>query len=121
MAEEWVGGISGCAHVGERLCERCGAQRTKGPDGQPLIGDPGEIVVMLIRLIKEKTPIRDVEFGYDEDDHNRWWAKATLRSGRVRMAEVQVKDFRLGPVQALAELGRELGLSIRIRDPIYKP
>lgn len=79
---------------------------------------PEEIVAKLLDVIGSKTPIKSIEFGYDEDDALRWWAKATLRSGRVRMAEVRVDHMQLGPVHALAELGRELGLSIRIRDAI---
>lgn len=81
---------------------------------------PQEIVVRLLEVIGEKTPAKSVEFGYDEDDERRWWAKAVLRSGRVRTAEVIVDDFRMGPVEALAELGRELGLSIRIQEPEYR-
>jgi hypothetical protein len=85
----------------------------------PEVLPPEEIVALLLRTIEEKTPARDIEFGYDEDNNLKWWAKVTLRSGRVRTAEVKVDDIRLGPVKALAEVGRELGLSVRIREPIH--
>lgn len=84
----------------------------------PEVKRPEEIVVQLVDLIG-KGPVRDVEFGHDEDDPLKWWAKATMRSGRVRMAEVRVDYVPMGPVQALAELARELGYSVRIRDPIF--
>lgn len=85
----------------------------------PIIAKPEEIVALLVKTIGDKTPAREVEFGYDEDNPLKWWAKARMRSGRVRSAEVIVTELEMGPVEALAELGRELGLSIRVRDPIH--
>lgn len=95
--------------------DRSGNMATEdGPQELP----PEQIVTMLLKVIGDKAPVRDVEFGMDLDDPLKWWAKAMLRSGRLRAVEVKVEDARLGAVEALAELGRELGLSIRIRDVV---
>ena len=80
-----------------------------------------KVIARLLDVIGEKTPTASVEFGWDEDDPRKAWAKAHLRSGRVRMAEAQNDDVRLAAIDAVAELGRELGLSIRIRDPLLLP
>jgi hypothetical protein len=81
---------------------------------------PEECVVELIKVIEEKAPVSSLEFGFDEDDPKHWWAKATTRSGRVRMSEVDVEHMAMGPVEALGELARELGLSVRIRPEIIQ-
>ena len=76
--------------------------------------DVKQATIALLEAIRSKAPVRVLEFGFDEDDELKWWAKATLRSGRVRTAEVTVEDPQLGAVEVLGEIARECGLSVRI-------
>lgn len=84
---------------------------------------PEQATAQLIEIMRRKAPVESVEFGYfpradgsepQAGELTTYWAKARLRSGRVRTVELQHSNPRLGIMLAIAELAREVGLSVNI-------
>lgn len=84
---------------------------------------PEQAVAGLIEIMRRKAPVESIEFGYfpradgsepQAGEMTTYWAKARMKSGRVRTAELQHSNPRLGVLLVIAELAREVGLSVNI-------
>ena len=67
--------------------------------------------------------MESVEFGYfpnadgsepQAGELTTYWAKARMRSGRVRSVELKHAAPRLGVLYVITELAREVGLSVNV-------